>query len=83
MSALEWTLIVAVAYAGLMFVLFAGLRVAKAADDAADRALIQLLRQRRTVPAVGASPLPDRELVTRGRAARPRSRGFANLSLAD
>jgi hypothetical protein len=46
-TAIDWLLLATLAYAGAMALLFAVLRAAGTADDAADRALLALQRQQR------------------------------------
>lgn len=48
MITIDWVLIVALAYAGIMLLLFAALRVSGEENDAADRALTAMLRQQRS-----------------------------------
>ena len=50
-----WLLLLAVAYGAILFVVFAGLCVASSADQAADRALLAMLEQRR---GIGKASLP-------------------------
>jgi len=45
-TTIEWVLLFTLAYAGAMALLFAVLRVAGAADEAADRASLELRRYR-------------------------------------
>lgn len=47
MTTIDWVLIVALVYAGVMLLLFAALRVSGEENDAADRALTSMLRQTR------------------------------------
>lgn len=52
MIAIDWVLFVVLVYGGVMLLLFAALHVSGAEDEASDRALAEMLRQRnsRLVP---------------------------------
>lgn len=46
MIAIDWVLVVVLVYGGVMLLLFAALHVSGAEDEASDRALAEMLRQR-------------------------------------
>lgn len=76
-----WTLLAAMAYGGVLFFLFSCLRVASAADEAGERALLAMLTQRSSVASAG-SRHGDRQDDGRMPLRLPR-RGFIALSRTD